>query len=80
MAAITIPKLMRDWVRSRVESGAFADEGEYLRALIRRDQEDDASRSAIVAALEAGEASGISPRQIPEILAALKAERGGSGV
>lgn len=62
------------------ESGAYADEGEDLRELIRRDQEDDASRGAIVAALEAGEASGISPRRVPDILAALKAERDGAGV
>ena len=36
---ISIPAPMRDWVLSRVETGAYAGASDHVRELIRRDQE-----------------------------------------
>lgn len=72
---ISVPEPMRDWVQSRVESGRYATASDYLRELIRRDQDAADQRQVLVAALVEGEESGISPRRIPEILAAVRKER-----
>lgn len=36
---ISLPDLMRDWVQSRIDSGRYASVSDYVRDLIRRDQE-----------------------------------------
>ena len=79
MTTLTISVLepMRSWVETRVESGAYADAGEYLRELIRRDHKDGAERDELIAALAEGEASGTSERQVPDILAGLRRELSG---
>ena len=35
---VSVPKSMRDWVQSRIESGEYASVSDYIRDLIRRDQ------------------------------------------
>ena len=34
----SVPASMRDWVQSRIESGEYASVSDYVRDLIRRDQ------------------------------------------
>lgn len=75
---ISVPAALREWVDSRVETGTYADAGDYLRDLIRHDQAEAAESDALAAALAEGEASGISDRQVPDILAGLKRELDGS--
>jgi antitoxin ParD1/3/4 len=74
---ISVPDALREWVDSRVEAGTYADAGDYLRDLIRHDQAESAENDALAAALAEGEASGVSDRQVPEILDALRQELGG---
>lgn len=71
---VTIPDSMHDWLQARIDRGGYQDAGEYLRELIRRDQDQCGDHDALVAALEKGEASGTSSRRAPEIVAALKRE------
>ena len=35
---VSVPESMRDWVQSRIESGEYASVSDYVRDLIRRDQ------------------------------------------
>ena len=35
---ISVPESMRDWVQSRIESGEYASVSDYVRDLIRHDQ------------------------------------------
>jgi antitoxin ParD1/3/4 len=35
---VSVPASMRDWVQSRIESGEYASVSDYVRDLIRRDQ------------------------------------------
>lgn len=76
---ISVPNPMRDWVEDRVESGRHASASDHVRDLIRRDQRVADAHDALAAALEEGERSGVSPRDIPGILADLRAERRGTG-
>ena len=52
---ITVTDREDSWIKTRVASGRFADDSEYIRDLIRRDQ---AEIEAIRAALIEGEKSG----------------------
>jgi antitoxin ParD1/3/4 len=36
---ITIPDAMEEWVKDQIASGRYANDSEYFRDLIRRDQE-----------------------------------------
>jgi antitoxin ParD1/3/4 len=69
---VSVPDPMRDWVQRRIESGLYASVSDYVRDLIRRDQEAS-EQQALVAALIEGEQSGLSKRDIPAILATVKA-------
>lgn len=73
---ISVSEPLRDWIESRVEEGRYETPGDYLRDLIARDRADSEEREALVAALERGEASGVSERRVPDILAALRREIG----
>lgn len=57
---ITIPHTMEAWIKARVEGGQYANDSEYLRDLIRRDQEKAAAEAELRALIEQGLDSGIS--------------------
>jgi antitoxin ParD1/3/4 len=72
---VSLPDPLKDWVEDRVKTGRYANASDYVRDLIRRDQE---KREMLVRALIEGEESGISPRTMREIAAdtRLKLDRG----
>jgi antitoxin ParD1/3/4 len=76
---ISLPDPMRDWVQDRIDSGKYASVSDYVRDLIRRDQTATDQREALVAALVEGEQSGVSSRQVTDIIAALRTERRKAG-
>ena len=55
---ITLTEQQDNWVKARIEAGNYTNESEYIRDLIRREQERSAETEAIRAALLEGEASG----------------------
>ena len=59
---ITLTEQQNDWVKMRIGSGDFTNDSEYIRDLIRREQERSAEIEAIRSALIEGEASG-EPRR-----------------
>lgn len=64
---ISVTKKNEAWINSRVDSGDFGNASEYIRDLIRRDQERQTKIEAIRAALIEGEESGISDRTPEDI-------------
>ncbi|WP_407051634.1 type II toxin-antitoxin system ParD family antitoxin [Methyloraptor flagellatus] len=46
---VSLPDPMRDWVQSRIDSGRYASVSDYVRDLIRKDQETTAARELSVA-------------------------------
>jgi antitoxin ParD1/3/4 len=68
---VSLPDPMKDWVEERVKSGHYANASDYVRDLIRRDQE---KRDALVQALIEAEQGGISPRSVQRIIAETKAK------
>ncbi len=51
----SIPDQQDAWVKSQIDAGHYTNDSEFIRDLIRRDQERSAEIAAIRAALMAGE-------------------------
>lgn len=66
--SVSLPDKMRQQVRAMVECGDFHNESEYIRDLIRRDQERKAKERRLLEHLEAAEASGVSERSVLDIM------------
>ena len=64
---VSIPDQMREWVESQIASGVYSNASDYIRDLIRRDQEYKDKREVLIRALETGKKSGISNRAVDEI-------------
>jgi antitoxin ParD1/3/4 len=64
---IVLPDLLRAWVDAQVESGHFVDASDYVRELIRRDEDYQAQRAVLTRALLDGEESGESTRLIGDV-------------
>ena len=55
---ITLTEQQDDWVKGQVASGHFGNDSEYIRDLIRRDQQAKEWLAALRQALAEGESSG----------------------
>ena len=66
---VSLPDAMKEWVERQADDGRYSNSSDYVRDLIRQDQE----RARKIAAMEllVAEAleSGVSERTMPEILA-----------
>ncbi len=65
---VSVPDPMKDWCETQVRQGRYSTTSDYVRDLIRRDQDSQAGVKALQAAIDDGLASGISPRTLDEIL------------
>ncbi len=55
---ITLTAKQDDWIKAQIEAGRYTNDSEYIRDLIRREQERSAELDVIRAALMEGETSG----------------------
>jgi antitoxin ParD1/3/4 len=58
---ISLPEKMKDFVETKVESGSYSNASEYVRDLIRKEQERLQAIAEIQALIDEGEASGYVP-------------------
>lgn len=68
--SFALPESMREYIDARVRSGEYGNTSEYLRDLIRRDQQDQAARRLrqhITEGLESGPAKPLTQRRIAEL-------------
>lgn len=73
---ISLPAKMKQWVEAQTADGRYANASDYVRDLIRRDQEWEAELAEIRAAVDEGLASGISDRTMEDIRAEVRRELG----
>lgn len=71
---ITIPNAMEDWIKAQIECGRYGNDSEYVRDLIRRDQDYQARLAALRAAVEEGRKSGETTDTVNDIIARAQAE------
>ena len=55
---ISLPEQMKSWVEQQSDGGRFANSSDYVRDLIRRDQERGVAIADLQAAIDAGLNSG----------------------
>lgn len=70
--SVSLPDKMRTFIKSRVQSGDYHNESEYIRDLIRKDKEQMDQEVSFLEQLSEAIKSGESKHQIPEILKGVK--------
>lgn len=72
--SLTITTAQEQWIKRQIENGGFANDSEYMRHLIRLDEERNREFLITKAAIQEGYDSGMSPkvRSIDEIVEAAK--------
>lgn len=73
---ITVTEQQNLWIKSQVNSGQYGNDSEYLRELIRNDQEYKHKIELLRSALIEGENSGVSDRSMADILNEAKKRHG----
>jgi antitoxin ParD1/3/4 len=73
---VSLPDLMKEWVEEQIKTGHYSNASDYVRDLIRRDQEYHDRRETLVKALITGENSGVSDRSLEDIWQSVKARHG----
>lgn len=66
---VSLPDAMKDWVEGQAQTGRYSNASDYVRDLIRRDQEKAAKIANLQRLIEEGEESGVSPLSMEEIRA-----------
>jgi len=65
---VSLPNPMKDWVETQVKSGQYGNASDYVRDLIRHDQQDREQINILQQAISKGIESGISDRSMLDIL------------
>jgi antitoxin ParD1/3/4 len=71
---LSLPDAMKAWIEVQTKGGQYNNASEYVRDLIRRDQNEREKLERLQTAIDQGRRSGISNRTPEEILTAAKAE------
>lgn len=71
---VSLPDGLKSWAEARVAEGRYSSTSDYVRDLMRRDQEAEQARRRLQAAIDEGRASGRSSRGIEDIIAAARAK------
>jgi len=74
---ITVTAQQDEWIKNQIHSGRYTNDSEYIRALLRQDQELNSYNDAIRKALIEGEESGdAKPLDAKEFKKRMTAKRG----
>lgn len=65
---VSLPDAMKSWVEDQAVTGRYSNASDYVRDLIRRDQERREKIAAMQVLIDESIASGISPKSMDEIL------------
>ena len=66
---ITLSDTQDSWIKTQIARGAFTNDSEYIRDLVRRDQEEQGKLSDLRNAISEGMGSGLSERSLDDIWA-----------
>lgn len=63
---VSLPDKMKQWVEDQVATGRYGNSSDYVRDLVRRDQERAEARASLYKLLDEGFESGFSEEQSAE--------------
>jgi antitoxin ParD1/3/4 len=70
---VSLPDAMKDWVEAQARAGRYSNSSDYVRDLIRRDQDRAAKVAAMQRLVTEGLESGVSERSMRETLEVARA-------
>ena len=70
---VTLTDQHERWIKVRTAAGDFTSDSEYIRELIRRDQEEIIKLQAPESAIQEGLDSGVSDKTVPQIMEEVEA-------
>lgn len=76
---VSLPNAMKDWVETRAQTGRYSNASDYVRDLIRRDQERSDKISAMQGLVDEALASGAGSRSMSDLLAEARRQAGVEG-
>jgi antitoxin ParD1/3/4 len=65
---VSLPDKMKQWVEEQVETGRYGNSSDYVRDLVRRDQERAEAREKLQQMVDQALASGVSQKSPEELL------------
>jgi len=69
---VSLPDSMKEWVEAQAQTGRYSNASDYVRDLIRRDQERVSKLAELQRLITEGLESGISDRSIGDVLEAAR--------
>ena len=73
---VSIPPALKAWIETRVAEGRYSSASDYMRELVRRDQDSAADETVWLKGLiEEGLASGVIEKDAREVIEDIIAER-----
>ena len=64
---VSLPDAMKDWVEGQTQSGRYSNASDYVRDLIRRDQERANKIAAMQRLIDEAEEGGVSAKGVGQI-------------
>jgi len=64
---VSLPDAMKEWVEGQASTGRYSNASDYVRDLIRRDQERGDKIAAMQRLIDEAEESGVSTRSVAQI-------------
>jgi antitoxin ParD1/3/4 len=65
---ITLTDKQDQWIKAQIAAGEYTNDSEYIRALVRRDQEENAKFQALKQAIQEGLSSGVSDKSVTDVM------------
>lgn len=65
---ITLTDKQDQWIKAQIAAGEYTNDSEYIRDLVRRDQEENAKFQALKLAIQEGLSSGVSNKSVTDIM------------
>ncbi len=70
---VSLPDAMKDWVEAQARGGRYSNASDYVRDLVRRDQERARVIEELQTLISQGIESGVSEKSMGDILVAARA-------
>jgi antitoxin ParD1/3/4 len=65
---VSLPRPMRDWVEAQAKTGRYSSASDYVRDVIRHDQERASKMAELQMLITQGIESGVSPHTVDDLL------------
>lgn len=69
---VSLPDQMKEWVEAQTKSGKYGNASDYVRDLVRRDQQRTKKMAEFERLVQEGRDSGVSPLSLDEIFSEAK--------